>query len=131
PVSITSTTIIATLLTAGLLATSVASAQGPFGQAGPQPPAPLPGLPNSPTAVALPSMSSEVTGPGPIFDSAPSQAPGHGLADYDYVTNEYFVSGTADGKPYTTRLVVRRPAESRDFSGLVLAESMHTSGAAH
>src|SRR5690606_37231209 len=94
-------------------------------------PAPLPGLPNSPTAVALPSMSSEVTGPGPIFDSAPSQAPGHGLADYDYVTNEYFVSGTADGKPYTTRLVVRRPAESRDFSGLVLAESMHTSGAAH
>jgi hypothetical protein len=76
-------------------------------------------------------MSSEVTGPGPIFDSAPSQAPGHGLADYHYVTHEYFVSGTADGKPYTTRLVVRRPAEDRDFSGLVLAESMHTSGAAH
>lgn len=130
--NISSTTIIAALLsTAGLFGTSVASAQGPFGQAGPQRPAPLPGLPNTPTAVALPSMSSEVTGPGPLFDSAPSQAPGHGLADYDYVTNEYFVSGTADGKPYTTRLVVRRPAESRDFSGLVLAESMHTSGAAH
>lgn len=126
-----SKTIATSLATGGLLLASVASAQGPFGRGGPGRPPQLPNLPTEPTAVALPDMSSEVTGPGPIFDSAPSQAPGHGPAEYGYVTNEYFVSGTADGKPYTTRLVVRRPARDRDFSGLVLAESMHSSGAAH
>ena len=30
-----------------------------------------------------------------------------------------------------TRVVVRRPADDKKFSGLVLAESMHSSGAAH
>jgi hypothetical protein len=40
------------------------------------------------------------------------------------------VSGTADGKPYTSRVVVRQPSDD-EFSGLVLAESMHVSGAAH
>ena len=123
---------LATVLSAGcLLVASVALAQGPSGRGGLSRPPQLPNLPGEPTAIELPSMPAEVTGPGPIFDSAPSQAPGHGLADYDYVTNEYFVSGTADGKPYTTRLVVRRPADDRDFSGLALAESMHSSGAAH
>ncbi|MGD8808559.1 MAG: alpha/beta hydrolase domain-containing protein [Gammaproteobacteria bacterium] len=119
------------LCTAYLCAASIASAQGPFGQTGPRQPPQLPNLPEEPTAVTLPRISGEISGPGPIFDSAPSQTPGHGLTDYDYVTNEYFVSGTADGKPYTTRLVVRRPADDDDFSGLVLAESMHSSGAAH
>lgn len=114
-----------------LSAASIAAAQGPFGRSEPARPPQLPNLPSEPTAVELPRISGQITGPGPIFDSAPSQAPGHGLADYGYVTNEYFVSGTADGKPYTTRLVVRRPAMDRDFSGLVLAESMHSSGAAH
>jgi hypothetical protein len=123
---------LAVLISAGCtLLASAAMAQRPFGAGAPARPPQLPNLPSEPTAVALPSTSPEITGPGPIFDSAPSQAPGHGLADYDYVTNEYFVSGTADGKPYTTRLVVRRPADDGDYSGLVLAESMHSSGAAH
>ena len=39
--------------------------------------------------------------------------------------------GHRDGKPYTTRVVVRIPRDARKFSGLVLAESMHVSGAAH
>ena len=131
-VSLRSNTMLAALVSVGgLLVASVASPQGPFGLRGLSRPPLLPNLPSEPTAVELPSISTEVTGPGPIFDSAPSQAPGHGLGDYDYVANEYFVSGTADGQPYTTRLVVRRPAEDRDFSGLVLAESMHSSGAAH
>ncbi len=104
-----------------LLFTVNASSQGLLGPGGPRPPPSLPNLPDEPTPVALPTMSDEIRGPGAIFDSAPSQAPGHGLADYDYVTNEYFVSGTADGKPYTTRLVVRRPENDRDFSGLILA----------
>jgi hypothetical protein len=41
------------------------------------------------------------------------------------------VSGTANGEPYTTRLVVRKPADNAKFSGLVLAEAMHGSGSAH
>jgi hypothetical protein len=45
-----------------------------------------------------------------------------------YTASEYFVSGTANGAPYTTRIVVRRPSDSRRFSGIVVAEAMHPSG---
>jgi hypothetical protein len=89
------------------------------------------GLPTVPTAVALPTLSAEITGPGSMFDSAPSQARGLDTAHFGYATREYFASGTADGKPYTTRVVVRMPRDASKFSGLVLAESMHSSGAAH
>jgi hypothetical protein len=101
---------------------------GGRGRAGGAPPA---NLPESPTAVALPTLSPEVTGPGPMFDSSPWLAPGKGLAAFNYETHEYFVSGTANGEPYTTRLVIRKPADNSKFSGLVLAEAMHGSGAAH
>jgi hypothetical protein len=101
---------------------------GGRGRAGGAPPA---NLPETPTAVALPTLSAEVTGPGPMFDSSPSLAPGKGLAAFNYETHEYLVSGTANGEPYTTRLVVRKPADNSKFSGLVLAEAMHGSGAAH
>ena len=103
---------------------------GGRGRAGGPPPAPS-NLPETPTAVALPTISAEVTGPGPMFDSSPSLAPGKGLAAFKYEAHEYFVSGTANGEPYTTRIVVRKPAENAKFSGLVLAEAMHGSGAAH
>jgi len=103
---------------------------GGGGRAGGPPPPPA-NLPESPTAVALPTISAEVTGPGPIFDSSPSLAPGKGLAAFNYEAHEYFVSGTANGEPYTTRIVVRKPADNSKFSGLVLAEAMHGSGAAH
>ncbi|HZM92563.1 MAG TPA: alpha/beta hydrolase domain-containing protein [Vicinamibacterales bacterium] len=103
---------------------------GGRGRAGGSPPAPS-NLPETPTAVTLPSISAEVTGPGPIFDSAPSLAPGKGLDAFKYEAHEYFVSGTANGEPYTTRIVVRRPADNSKFSGLVLTEAMHGSGAAH
>jgi hypothetical protein len=66
-----------------------------------------------------------------MFDSAPSQARGLTPEDFDYVAEEYFIRGQADGNAYTTRLVVRRPGDMSRFSGLVLAESMHSSGAAH
>ncbi len=103
---------------------------GGRGRAGGPPPAPS-NLPDVPTAVALPTLSAEITGPGPIFDSVPSLAPGKGLDAFKYEAREYFVSGTADGEPYTTRIVVRKPADNARFSGLVLAEAMHGSGAAH
>jgi hypothetical protein len=57
--------------------------------------------------------------------------PGKGLAHYGYEAKEYFISGTANGQPYKTRIVVRKPSDNARFSGLVLAESMHGSGAAH
>ncbi len=93
--------------------------------------APAADLPGSPTAVTLPTLSAEVTGPGPVFDAAPSLAPGRGLAHFGYDAREYFVSGTANGQPYRTRIVVRKPADNARFSGLVLVESMHGSGSAH
>jgi hypothetical protein len=101
---------------------------GGRGRAGGPPPPPLP---EAPTAVTLPTLSAEVTGPGPMFDSASSLPPGKGVTASGYVAQEYFVSGTANGEPYTTRLVVRKPADNAKFSGLVLAEAMHGSGAAH
>lgn len=112
------------------LAAAAALAQPPGSAARPAAGS-LDGWPDEPIAVPLPSVSDEVTGPGPIFDSAPSHAPGLGPDDFDYDAREYFVSGTADGRPYTTRLVVRMPRDPSRFSGLVLAESMHYSGAAH
>jgi len=88
-------------------------------------------LPDEPTPVALPTVSAEITGPGPMFDSAPSHDATYNPAYYGYETKEYFISGMANGQPYTARMVVRKPADDADFSGLVLAESMHGSGAAH
>ena len=70
-------------------------------------------LPSAPTAVALPTLSEEVTGPGPVYDSTPSLPQGKGLSAYRYEMKEYFVSGMANGQPYKTRLVVRRPANGR------------------
>jgi len=103
---------------------------GGRGRAGGPPPPPS-NLPETPTAVPLPTLSAEITGPGPMFDSAPSLAPGKGVAAFAYDAHEYFVSGTANGEPYTTRIVVRKPRDNAKFSGLVLAEAMHGSGAAH
>ena len=93
--------------------------------------APAANLPTQPTAVALPTMSAKVTGPGAMYDSAVSQWPGRDVNYYKYETNEYFLTGTANGKPYKTRMVVRQPSDKSKFSGLVIAESMHPAGNAH
>ena len=113
-------------------AIAAAFAQPPAGAfGGPRPEPEIEGIPRTPTAVVLPTLSAPITGPGAMFDSAPSQAKGLDPAHFRYKTTEYFVSGTADGKPYTTRVVIRQPSDDGKFSGLVLAESMHVSGAAH
>ncbi|HXR44586.1 MAG TPA: alpha/beta hydrolase domain-containing protein [Pseudolysinimonas sp.] len=123
----------ALLLVASVVEPLRLSGQGPGGPGGPGgrgPVVPV-NLPSVPTAVTMPTVSEEITGPGPMFDSTPSLPPGQGLSAFRYEAKEYFVSGTANGQPYKTRLVVRRPARNADFSGLVLAESMHGSGSAH
>jgi hypothetical protein len=85
-------------------------------------------LPSSPMAAPLPTITGEITGPGRIFESLMELPPTDDMAHFAYQAHEYFVSGTANGQTYTTRIIVRRPADGARFSGLVLAESMHPSG---
>src|SRR5262245_36888155 len=54
-----------------------------------------PNLPQNPTAVSLPSISALITGPGPMYESTQSFAPGKGLADFKYEAKEYFKIGRA------------------------------------
>jgi hypothetical protein len=127
--------IIATL--AGLSAqTAIPTREGRGGQAGQGGgqgrrgggPGPAINLPPTPVAAPLPTISAEITGPGPIFESLMELKPGDDMPHFKYEAHEYFVSGTANGQPYTTRIVVRRPSDASKSSGLVLAESMHPSG---
>jgi hypothetical protein len=87
----------------------------------------------------LPMVSGPITGPGAMFPAfsqnsmtgEQAAAPkGTDLSDFGYDTKEYFVSGTAAGKPYATRILVRSPKELKKFSGVVVSESMHASGIA-
>jgi hypothetical protein len=69
------------------------------------------------------------SGPGPVWSGLrPALTPGGEPGDFGYVTEEYFVSGTANNQPYKTRILVRRPADPERFSGIVVAESMHSNG---
>ena len=94
------------------------------------------------TAVPMP----KVTGPLPVtatsrpfLDSSHVFAP-MDLAKIGYVEQEFLVSGNANvydwmadgslavkssGAPYTTRILVRRPANASRFSGAVLVELMY------
>ena len=120
------------VLSVAAVAQGPAAPQGPGrGQGAGRGTAPVVNLPQSPTAVALPTVSDLITGPGPAFESVQSLAPGHGLDTYKYEAREHLISGTANGQPYKTRLVVRRPSNPASFSGLVLTEPMHPSGSDH
>src|SRR5215472_5049751 len=80
---------------------------------------------------AVPVVQGPITGPGPMYSSlAAGPSAGTSLTDFNYATDEYFVSGVAGGSPYQTRIVVRHPANPAKFSGLVVAEPMHFSAAA-
>lgn len=89
-----------------------------------------------------------VSGPIPVTaDSYPFLAADHNtvpqdLRKYGYVEEEYFVSGKANvydwspsneavvrtpNAPYTTRVLVRRPAKRSDFSGNVVVEMLNPS----
>ena len=50
------------------------------------------------------------------------------VEDFPYVTEEFFVSGTAKDAPYTTRIIVRRPKDPAAFSGVVVSEALHAGG---
>ena len=125
-------TVLAVAATTAGLVTLVAQAPLPVaGQRG-QGPAPAQqgqaALPQAPMVSPLASISDAVTGPGQTFSSLMSLPVGGDMPHFRYEATEYFVTGVANGKPYKTRLVVRRPTDSTRFSGVVLAESMHPSG---
>lgn len=98
--------------------------RGRGGRGGEAPQAPDP----PPVVSALATATPEVTGPGKFYETLMELKPDDDLAHFGYVTKEYFVSGTANGQPYKTRIVIRKPSDDSKLSGLVLAESMHPSG---
>lgn len=50
------------------------------------------------------------------------------LPEYGYVSREYLINGVAAGESYCTRLLLRCPADSTYFSGLVVEEPSHLWG---
>jgi alpha/beta hydrolase family protein len=82
------------------------------------------------TVAPLPTISGPITGPPQMYPNPPiSVVPGAvSVESFPYVTEEYFVSGTAKGAPYTTRIIVRRPTDPNTFSGVVVAEALHAGG---
>jgi hypothetical protein len=78
----------------------------------------------------LPAISAPVAGPGAMYPNPPINvvAGAARVEDFPYLTEEYFVSGTANGAPYTTRILVRRPQKAAAFSGTAVAEALHAGG---
>jgi Alpha/beta hydrolase domain len=85
---------------------------------------------NGSTVPPVPMISGPITGPALRYPNPPiSVVPGAvSVESFPYVTEEYFVSGTAKGAPYTTRIIVRRPTDASSFSGVVVAEALHAGG---
>jgi hypothetical protein len=91
-------------------------------------------------SIAPPTVHGPIPGTPPgdrlsdrLIDTYPFFATHVDLASVGYTEREYYLSGVADGwdaagarvatdVPYTTRIVVRRPARQRDFNGTVLVE---------
>jgi len=82
------------------------------------------------TTPLVPTVTGPVTQPGMMYPNPPvSVVPtAVKVEDFPYVTEEFFISGNAAGAPYTTRVVIRRPANAKQFSGTVVAEAMHAGG---
>lgn len=76
-------------------------------------------VPAMPTVVPVPSTASEMPYGSNDSDVA-------NLASFGYVQEEFFISSRIGGIPYTTRILVRRPADPGKFSGIVLAESIRS-----
>jgi len=78
--------------------------------------------------VAVPTVKGPIESPGAMVPGLRELPKGADLRDFNYIAKEYFVSGTANGKPYTTRIVIRQPKDLKKFSGIVVSEIMHSSG---
>src|SRR4029450_11025765 len=80
------------------------------------------------TGPPFPTVEGPITGPGPMFPGIRAGPEGTNLEDFDYIVEEFFISGIANGNPYKTRILVRRPPKVKKFSGIVVAEPMHRGG---
>jgi hypothetical protein len=80
------------------------------------------------TVPPMPAFEGPVTEGGQMYPGLRPEAPGTTAEDFGYLTDEYFVSGIAEGQPYKTRILVRHPVPAERFSGIVVAESMHSNG---
>lgn len=76
----------------------------------------------------LPQVEGPITEGGAMWPGLRPLTPGTAPEDFGYVTEEFFVSGVANGQAYKTRILVRRPEPAERFSGIVVAESMHANG---
>ncbi len=76
----------------------------------------------------VPAFEGPISEGGEMYPGLRPEQPGTTAADFGYATDEYFVSGTANGQPYKTRILVRHPVPAERFSGIVVAESMHSNG---
>ena len=70
-------------------------------------------LPADAATPPVPTISAPISGPGLMYPNpAISVVPtAPKVEDFPYVTEEFFVSGTAKDAPYTTRIIVRRPKD--------------------
>ena len=75
-----------------------------------------------------PTVSGPVSGPGSVYTAVMDLPTEGDFQKLGYAVKEFFVSGTANNAPYTTRVLVRQPSDPRRFSGIVVAEGMHPSG---
>jgi hypothetical protein len=88
------------------------------------------------TAVAFavipdtPTVDGPITGPEPMHPGIRQGPDGTNFANFDYVADEYFVSGSAGptGASYKVRMLVWRPAKPEKFSGVVVYEPTHQGG---
>jgi hypothetical protein len=97
-------------------------------------PAPSPATPHLPTWILLPRTTTSIPLGTAVLDNVPPPIATMPLAKHGYVEEEYIVSGKANiyaigGKriwradlPYTTRILVRRPADPAAFSGTIHLE---------
>jgi hypothetical protein len=78
----------------------------------------------------VPEISGPITGPGRMYPDPPVSVTPTAVKveDFPYLTDEYFVTGTVGDAPYTTRIIVRHPRETKAFSGTVVAEALHAGG---
>ena len=78
----------------------------------------------------IPLITGPITGVGPSYPNVPINVVPEAVQveDFPYITEEYFVSGVANGTPYQTRIIVRRPEDPKKFSGTVVAEALHSGG---
>jgi hypothetical protein len=75
----------------------------------------------------LPEVEGPLTGPGEIFIDPLELSLPASVADFGYGFEDYIVSGTAAGEPYSVRLLVARPVDpsAPPFSGHVIVEPKH------